>query len=205
MHINDGFNSTDGSVTVAVNPLPQINLIPIDPRVQKISATEIGICVYDTITLNAGNPGADYHWSNGSSTQTIDILTSGIGFDLQHYSVTVTDPETGCTNEAIIDVFFTFQNCSYGLSEQETDKRMVIYPNPSQDGIFNLSINELKGKGNLEIYTPQLQLLSNRNIDLGAGNAYKDEINMQGKPAGVYYLKFTNRETIIVKKLIIQK
>lgn len=205
VHINDGFNSTDGSVTVAVNPLPQINLIPIDPRVQKISATEIGICVYDTITLNAGNPGAEYHWSNGSSTQTIDILTSGIGFDLQHYSVTVTDPETGCTNEAIIDVFFTFQNCSYGLSEQETDKRMVIYPNPSQDGIFNLSINELKGKGNLEIYTPQLQLLSNRNIDLGAGNAYKDEINMQGKPAGVYYLKFTNRETIIVKKLIIQK
>jgi hypothetical protein len=205
VHINDGFNSTNGSVTVAVNPLPQINLIPDDLRVQKISATEIGICVYDTITLDAENPGANYHWSNGSTTQTIDILTSGISFDLQHYSVEVENPETGCSNEAIIDAFFTFQNCSYGLSEQETDRRMVIYPNPSQDGIFNLSISELKGKSKIEVYTPQSQLLLNRNIDLSSGILYKDEVNMQGKPAGVYYLKLTNRETIIVKKLIIQK
>jgi hypothetical protein len=82
---------------------------------------------------------------------------------------------------------------------------MVIYPNPSQDGIFNLSISELKGKSKIEVYTPQSQLLLNRNIDLSSGILYKDEVNMQGKPAGVYYLKLTNRETIIVKKLIIQK
>lgn len=205
VNINDGYNSAEGSVTVAVNPLPQINLIPDDIRVQKISATEIGICVYDTITLDAGNPGADFLWSNGSSSQTIDILTSGISFDLQHYTVAVTNPETGCSNEAVVDAFFTFQNCSYGLSEQESDRRMIIYPNPSQDGIFYLSIHELRGKSKLEVYTPQSQLILNRNIDLSPDVKYSDEINIQGKPAGVYYLKLTNRETIIVKKLIIQK
>ncbi|GAB1405967.1 hypothetical protein MASR1M74_31490 [Lentimicrobium sp.] len=205
VNISDGFNSTNGSVIVAVNPLPQINLIPDNPKVQVISNTEIGICVYDTITIDAGNPGAQYQWSNGSSTQTINILTSGISFDLQHYSVTVTDPETQCSNEAHIDAFFTFQNCSYGLSEQESDPRMIIYPNPSADGLFNLKINELQGVSILEVYNLQLQVLIRRSLDLGYGSNYQGEINMQGKPAGIYFLKLTNPKGLIVKKLIINK
>jgi hypothetical protein len=44
-----------------------------------------GICSGQTITLNAGNAGATYLWSNGSTTQTIAITTPGL------YSVGVTD------------------------------------------------------------------------------------------------------------------
>lgn len=202
--IYDGFNSIEGSVKVAVNPLPQINLVPDDPKVQQISATQIGICVYDTVILNAGNPGADYLWSNGSSDQTIMILTSGISFDMQSYTVTVVNPETGCSSTANIEALFTFQNCSYGLTEQQADRRMIIYPNPSADGLFNVSIRELNGKSLLEVFTPQSQLLQKHSFELNSGATYLENLDMQGQPAGVYFLKLTNSETIIFKKLIIQ-
>lgn len=43
------------------------------------------LCEGDTLQLNAGNPGANYTWSNGESTQTIFITDAGV------YSVTVVD------------------------------------------------------------------------------------------------------------------
>ncbi|HQU40954.1 MAG TPA: hypothetical protein PLI89_13875, partial [Chitinophagales bacterium] len=45
----------------------------------------------DELTLDAGNPGATYVWSTGATTQEIVITESGT------YSVTVTNPATGCT------------------------------------------------------------------------------------------------------------
>ncbi len=52
------------------------------------------------VTLNAGNAGNnfDYSWSNGSATQTIGVTASGT------YSVTVTNPATGCSTTDQIQV-----------------------------------------------------------------------------------------------------
>jgi hypothetical protein len=44
-----------------------------------------------TVTLDAGNAGMNYLWSNGATTQTITVSASGT------YSVTVTNPTTMCT------------------------------------------------------------------------------------------------------------
>jgi hypothetical protein len=50
-----------------------------------------------TVTLDAGNPGASYAWSQSSTTQMITVSSSGI------YSVLVTDGN-GCTNSDTINV-----------------------------------------------------------------------------------------------------
>ncbi|MFI5171249.1 MAG: CARDB domain-containing protein [Chitinophagales bacterium] len=50
------------------------------------------ITVCDATTLNALNPGFDYLWSTGATTQTITVTTSDT------YSVTVTNPDGGCTD-----------------------------------------------------------------------------------------------------------
>lgn len=50
---------------------------------------DVSLCIGDERTLDAGNPGASYVWSTGSTSRTIDVFTSG------KYHVAVT--KNGCT------------------------------------------------------------------------------------------------------------
>ncbi len=203
--VNDGFNSASGSVQVTVNPPPSINLLPQgNPLVEIISNNEIGVCVFDSIVIDAGNPGASYLWSNGSTEQTISIQTSGISFDLQSYNVSVTDPLTGCVNDADITAYFTFNNCSYGIDENTLNDRLQFYPNPSRDGIFNYRIEGFKGATMLDVYTFQGERIFSESLNL-TGSVYKSTLNLRDTQAGVYYLKVTNNEAVLLRKLIIQK
>ncbi|MEM6878443.1 MAG: hypothetical protein AAF544_07790, partial [Bacteroidota bacterium] len=56
------------------------------------------ICVGNSITLDAGNPGSTYLWSTNETTQTIDVAVSGT------YSVTVDNGCNTTTDEIVIDV-----------------------------------------------------------------------------------------------------
>lgn len=201
--IYDGFNNATGSCNVTVNPLPQINLIPNDPKVQKISNTEIGVCVYDTITINAGNEGATYLWSNGSEEQSIDVLTSGISFDIQEYDVTVTELLNNCANTAGIKIYFTFQNCSYGLYEPAFNDYLKIYPNPSDDGRFFIQMEGLPDESRLEVFSVQGRLMFSKTVSSGM-DTYKFEFDFHTFPSGIYYLKLTNPKVNILRKLIIK-
>lgn len=74
---------------------------------------DLGICLGDSITLDAGNGGAIYLWSTGANTQAINVNTAGT------YSVTVTNAD-GCTstdeiiisNNALPDANYTYQGLS---------------------------------------------------------------------------------------------
>ncbi|HRF77350.1 MAG TPA: PKD domain-containing protein [Chitinophagales bacterium] len=59
--------------------------------------------VCDITTLDAGNIGSTYLWSTGATTQTIDVIESGT------YSVTVTNPTSGCsvTDNITVTVNYT--------------------------------------------------------------------------------------------------
>ncbi|MCO5255152.1 MAG: T9SS type A sorting domain-containing protein [Lentimicrobium sp.] len=206
VEVYDGFNPTSGSTAIRVNPLPSINLPPVgDPRVQLISPNEIGVCVYDTITLNAGNPGSLYLWSNGSVTQTIDIKTSGISFDIQEYNVIVNNPVTGCTNQAEISVYFTFQNCSYGIDETIADNRLQVYPNPSSGGVFNIQIEGLKGHTDIEVYSLQGKRIYAEGVTLIQGNSFSSTLSLGNCKPGLYYLRLANEDAVIMRKLIVQQ
>lgn len=204
--VNDGYNTTTGNVTVTVDPLPQISLLPLnDPKIQVISPTEIGVCVFDSVQLNAGNPGSMYLWSNGSIEQTIQIQTSGISYDVQEFNVTVTNPVTGCVNNGEVTAYFTFTNCSYGIEENGLDDRLQIYPNPSADGLLNLSINGIEGEVLLNVFSSQGGVVYSERVSLLPGSVYKSSLNFQDLKSGIYYLKLTCNETVIFRKLIIQK
>lgn len=207
--VDDGFNTINGFVTITVNQLPHIDLIPHNnPKVDIISIVEpyqIGICVYDTITIDAGNPGMQYLWSNGATDQTIELKTSGISFDVQSYSVTVINNETQCSDSTSITAYFTFQNCSYGIEENEKDNRMIVYPNPSTDGQFKIIIAELSGKMQLEVYSSIGKLLSSQTLKMNYGNRFETVANLGHLSSGVYILKLTGSKTMILKRLVISK
>src|SRR5690554_3943170 len=66
--------STTDSVVVTVQDLPIVDL-----------GGDVSICEGESITLDAGNTGADFEWSNNSTGQTLDVTAEGT------YSVTVTE------------------------------------------------------------------------------------------------------------------
>jgi gliding motility-associated-like protein len=79
----NGCTNVSGPVSVTIETLPVVNL-----------GNDITQCG-GTVTLNAGNPGASYLWSNGETTQTIVINASA------SISVTVTNTCGSATSNTI--------------------------------------------------------------------------------------------------------
>ncbi len=75
----DGCAARD-TIVVTNNALPVVNL-----------GNDRDICTSDTVTLDAGNAGSTYLWSNGATTQTIKVNLAGT------YSVIVTN-SFGCVS-----------------------------------------------------------------------------------------------------------
>ncbi len=71
------------SMYVTVNPLPTISISPSGP---------IGVCVGNSIVLDAGSGNYSYAWSSGDQSQLINATASGI------YVVTVIDTLTTCVS-----------------------------------------------------------------------------------------------------------
>ncbi|MGB1031368.1 MAG: gliding motility-associated C-terminal domain-containing protein, partial [Flavobacteriales bacterium] len=78
-------------------------------------------CAGETITLDAGNPGLNYNWSTGDTTQTADVFTTGI-YTVQvdnNYCYT-SDQVSLVFNPLPIDPMFAdttlcFQDSPYGM------------------------------------------------------------------------------------------
>jgi hypothetical protein len=77
--------SAGDTIEVTINPLPVVDLGP-----------DITQCD-GSVLLDAGNPGAQYLWSDFSGNQTLQVATSGI------YSVWVMDTNT-CTNSDTVSI-----------------------------------------------------------------------------------------------------
>lgn len=69
----NGCTGTD-NVSVTFVPVPVVNL-----------GNDVSVCFGQTVTLDAGNAGANFHWSSNQASQTINPTTSG------SYAVTVTN------------------------------------------------------------------------------------------------------------------
>jgi hypothetical protein len=81
------FGCVDSSKkTVYIRPIPSVNLGP-----------DAAYCTAP-ITLDAGNVGDSYLWSDNSTSQTLSVSSTGI------YSVIVTDTSSGCTGYDTVSI-----------------------------------------------------------------------------------------------------
>ncbi len=186
--VHDGFNQRFGSSTVEVYPLPAIKLGPADSVA----------CIYDTITLDAGNPGATYKWSDGSSGRYLTCSTTGLGFDMQTYSVTVTN-QNDCRNEATINITFTFDAC-VGINELKPGQDFILYPNPA-GSVCRIS---MKGKQTLQEVTvmdiPGSQVYHRIFPDL---KPETHDISLKGLSPGMYLVRIVSGKQTGVVRLIV--
>jgi len=197
--LTDDFNVVNREVDVTVNALPVISLIKPEHHVVDGNIQD---CVYDTLTLDAGNPGFEYYWKNGATTQTIEISTSGLSFDLQEHWVRVTNTATGCINRDTVNVMFTFVDCSYGINNINQSDLIKLFPNPAKD-IFTLSID-----GKPDDFIVQITDLTGRVVlqysfsknSFGVSNHTLDLGNLSGS---AYLVKIFSQNVFVVKKLLI--
>ncbi len=172
-----------GSDTIVVNtiPRPDINLIQ-----------DFTVCSDDTFTIDAGSGFDEYLWSDLSKEQIITINNGGIPGSTMAYSVLVS--KDGCENSDTVEI--SFIDCT------PIEKGIIITPNPFI-GKFSIYI---KGHDalNFSITNVHGQFLYHGKLDNNISENYSKEFDLSGCAKGVYFLKFTNPEVSIIKKMVLQ-
>lgn len=199
--LNDGFNDISDEVTVKVNPLPVLNLLK--PEYQVVNNV-VQVCVFDSLYLDPGYTHGEYLWSNGNTTFTNLISTSGIIFDSQEHSVTVTDITTRCVQEATIQIDFTFIACSYGVEEKAFDDLVKVYPNPANSSAV-VSIDGHPDSYVMELHDLRGKLLQKESFQKNYSGIYNHTIGLSSLSTGTYFVRVTSKDGCVVRKLIISR
>jgi len=210
----EGFTSSDAEVTV----MPDVNtwyFVHVMDTSGASSMDSVYIMVYDmpvvnigadttfcpdiVWTLDAGNAGSTYMWSNGETSQTITVDTVGHGYGTQTFSVEVTNTN-GCvvTDEIVLE----YVDCT-GINELQNTVDVNVYPNPSS-GIFNLKINAAQSSlvdimvvstnGNVVYKDSNIKLIGESNLS----------VDLSAFAKGAYQLIIRNDNGIINKRLILK-
>ncbi|MDD3687988.1 MAG: PKD domain-containing protein, partial [Bacteroidales bacterium] len=96
-----------------------ISSVIIHPKPNVEIGDEIYHC-YNSYTIDAGNEGCVYHWSNNAASQTITVNTNG------YYSVTVTN-EFNCTDRDTVNIMLNMPVVvELGGDYQETCDSIVL-------------------------------------------------------------------------------
>jgi PKD repeat protein len=152
------------------------------------------LCPWNSILLDAGNPGMNYLWSTGATSQTIFVDSTGIGYGTRNFSVNVTNL-SGCPTADSIQI--TFETCT-GMQETQNQPGVVIYPNPATNQLFI----EIDG-----FQHGSWQLISMEGVILKKSEVTQEHdrslVDVREIPGGVYFLKIEKEGQFLVKKIII--
>jgi hypothetical protein len=188
--VNDGFNTTAGSTVVTLYPQPVIHLGPADTTV----------CIYDTLRLDAGNPGSTYLWDHGATTRTLYVVATGITDETQYYGVKVTTVN-GCTDHASIVIHLSFNGCT-GIEDPFAEGKIRMYPNPAAS-VLHIEAGSLKDP--VEITLNSIYGKKAGSWTMPAASAkITQNIGLEGLPRGIYLVRFTSGSFIHTEKLVIE-
>lgn len=199
LEINDGFTQKKAGISVVVNPLPEIHLIP--DGAHAISIDTMLACVFDTLTISALNPNSTYFWSNGATTPEITSATTGLAFDLLSYSVQVDNFVTGCSNSADLTIMFLFSECSYGLPESEEPSSVQVFPNPGT-GQYTCVIKPAPKNLHTEVLNLQGKRIQSSLYDSQINKDATFTLDISDQPSGIYLLRLFTDDFIRVVKII---
>jgi hypothetical protein len=149
--------------------------------------------------LDAGNPGSDYYWSNGATTQSIEVGTTGIGYDMQSYRVRVLN-EYGCVDSADSRVFFSFSACE-GIEDLLPEGSFTVYPNPG-NGKIHLEIKYHGQDLDVEITTMMGEVVLNDKISFYGGGFPGRDYDLSQLPKGLYIINLKNDRFFRMVKFI---
>ena len=183
----DGCSSRD---TVYLNfaAIPEINL-----------GADTAVCGGVTITLDAGNPGSTFLWSNGLTSQAIVADTLGIGYGIQEITVEVTS-EFGCVNNNGISIEFV--DCT-GIDELHS-LAIRIYPNPAS-GIINVElIGEANSPVDIKIMNVTGKIVLNYD-NIFVSGTHIQKVDISNFADGIYTIVVVNEGISSTRKVVLRK
>ncbi len=130
-------------------------------------------------TLDAGAGYSSYLWNTSATTRTIIISTPG------WYRVTVSN-SGGCqTKDSVYMKYLT------GVPDLETDKNLVIFPNPAHS-ILNIEINNINVEDPvIEVYSTDMKLVFTRTFN-GKYEIFNKTLDVREWKQGLYYLRISD-------------
>lgn len=177
--------SSDSPNTLIVTQVAQLNQIISDPG--------DSACPGDTITLYALNFANSYLWSNGDTTASINVTTSGI------YSVTTTDALT-CESTAYDTIVFDPALCT-GIEENEL-AAMQIYPNPASHEFTVKYVDGYSADSYIEICDLSGKVIRTEPVQYSGSNEQRFLLN--GIAPGMYFVQLHTNGHTAAHKLIIE-
>ncbi|MBK7937151.1 MAG: choice-of-anchor I family protein [Lewinellaceae bacterium] len=166
------------TVQVASDPLPVVDL-----------GQDSTICEGQTLTLDAGNTGATYNWSNSATTQTISTGTGGA------YAVTVTN-NFGCTDSDAVLV--NVELCSG--TEEPALSQISVFPNPTS-GILTVQLVEMPARASSLTLVNSTGQIVIRSIPV---NDLTTALDLSGLPKGMYLLRFQSGTGVHTIRIAVQ-
>jgi hypothetical protein len=174
---------------------------PIEVFVFELPLVDVGadivICGGDNHTFDAGNGGTVYLWSNGATTQTIAVDSTGLGYGVHTFWVSVTN-ENNCVSTDTVKI--EFLDCT--VINEQTQALLSVYPNPG-NGLFDLEINNTGNRQlKIRVYNQTGNEVLAQSIQ-ATGNQIRHKLDLTNQPKGVYTLIIESNRRI-TRKLIIQ-
>lgn len=171
-----------------------VSLVP--PLSISFSGLDTLYCVYNSTAFLLPNVLGGTFSGPGVNLASFNPAVAGEGTHTVSY--TYTDP-TGCTYSASQNVRV---DLCLGVSENNWLNTVSVFPNPS-NGSFNLQVYSRKDRSMDMLISNNIgQIVSQESFVVGAGES---TISIDTKlPAGIYFVKLTEGENILVKKIVVQ-
>lgn len=174
-----GICSDSASLSVTVNLTPTVTA----------SSNDSLICAGQTATLT-GTGASTYTWSTGD-TSAVMVVTPTVTT-----TYTLNGSSLGCNNKVIITQ--SVAACT-GIKEIDHSATYGVYPNPSSNGNFNVTLVETGSAMLIEVYNGLGQLVASY-----APKTTSQAVNISKESAGVYYLRVTQNGKLVYKSKLIK-
>jgi len=166
-----------------------------------ILAQVLNVIMIDTMIINVADSikavqGADsYQWYNCTTNQPINNATN------YFYVATVSgNYRVKITKNNCVSYSSCYQHTITGISNiRSIDTRFQLHPNPASDKI-TLNFDRFEGSAHIEIFDITGKSIINQVL---LNNTKSETIDVSMLKTGIYFVKFTNNEQSISKKLII--
>jgi hypothetical protein len=155
------------------------------------------LCSNQSITVDVGNGFEQYLWSTGATTSSVNIDSSGYGLGTHPIYVKVSN-SNGCSTTK--NFFITWDIC-VGLPVIETNIEIEIFPNPTHEFV-TISVKGQTGNAQISLFSGSTQEIARYQIGTEENN-HNRNIALYSLPAGIYFIRFSSSESVIVKKIIV--
>ncbi|MEQ9186463.1 MAG: T9SS type A sorting domain-containing protein [Cryomorphaceae bacterium] len=159
------------------------------------------VCVSDftpMLTLDAGEGYANYAWSNGDTTRSIDVFSSGL------YQVSVSDIPGCVGSDQVIVAYDTCVNVTTESLRGSSASMLRVFPNPNR-GQFIVKFEGFEvGNYVIEMMNTSGQLVHRSIVRMSNSGSSLNSMDLSDTPRGVYLLSVKGDDLKMDQRVIIQ-